>query len=109
MEETVPNDMTPMLTALETRKAELTRLLDKFEHALDREKPKDWEDLATEREDDEVIEELGHHGLAELRQIEAALDRAAAGRYGLCVRCGSEIGAKRLTALPATPLCINCA
>ena len=105
----MPKDFDPMQTALEDRKAELMRLLNKFEHALDREMPKDWEDRATEREDDEVIEELGHHGLAELRQIEAALARMADGTYGECVRCGNDIAQARLLALPATPLCIRCA
>ena len=102
-------DLTPLVEEMAARKAELARLLVKFEHSLDREKSKDFEEQATEREDDEVLEELGHHGMAELRQIEAALDRVTAGTYGDCAKCGGEIAEERLTALPATPLCRACA
>ena len=36
----------------------------------------------------------------------SALD---AGEYGECERCGEEIGAARLKALPTATLCIECA
>ncbi len=41
-------------------------------------------------------------------RIEAALARAEAGSYGRCERCGGEIGAERLAALPDTTICIAC-
>jgi DnaK suppressor protein len=44
-----------------------------------------------------------------IREIEAALERMAAGEYGLCESCGNEIGIGRLRALPVTELCIECA
>jgi RNA polymerase-binding protein DksA len=44
-----------------------------------------------------------------LREIDAALDRVAAGTYGRCEKCGREIGIDRLRALPTTTLCISCA
>jgi RNA polymerase-binding transcription factor DksA len=54
--------------------------------------------------------------LALLRQAEdelVALDRAAervrAGVYEVCERCGGPIAEGRLTALPATRICIACA
>jgi DnaK suppressor protein len=40
--------------------------------------------------------------------VVAALSRMDAGTYGLCVRCGSEIGFERLRAMPAAELCIVC-
>src|SRR6266700_6562691 len=40
---------------------------------------------------------------------DAALRRLAAGRYGVCERCGQPIGAGRLTARPAALTCIRCA
>ena len=43
-----------------------------------------------------------------LAEIDAALARMAEGCYGLCVRCGGQIGPDRLTVLPMTPLCMNC-
>jgi RNA polymerase-binding transcription factor len=44
-----------------------------------------------------------------IRDIEAALERMAAGDYGLCENCGDEIGIGRLRALPMAELCIDCA
>lgn len=69
----------------------------------------DWEDLATRREDDEVLESSGMTGLHSLRQIDAALARIEAGTYGTCAKCGDAIAEARLDALPATPFCATCA
>jgi DnaK suppressor protein len=41
--------------------------------------------------------------------IDAALRRLAAGRYGVCERCGRPIGEGRLAARPAAATCIQCA
>jgi DnaK suppressor protein len=41
--------------------------------------------------------------------LDAALARLAAGRYGMCGRCGQPIGEARLAARPAAVLCIGCA
>ncbi len=42
-------------------------------------------------------------------EIDAALERVAAQRYGLCSRCGRPIGAERLEARPSADLCVTCA
>ena len=70
---------------------------------------KDWEDLATEREGDEVLEHMGLSAQQELRMIEAALHRIDEGEYGFCTKCGAPIGDARLDVLPYTPFCRNCA
>jgi DnaK suppressor protein len=44
---------------------------------------------------------------AGLAQIDAALARIAAGRYGVCEVCGEEIAEGRLEARPWTPYCIR--
>lgn len=41
--------------------------------------------------------------------LDRALDRLAAGTYGVCTSCGRPIGAGRLAARPAAALCISCA
>jgi DnaK suppressor protein len=46
--------------------------------------------------------------LETLRQIDAALDRLDAGRYGRCAECGEEIAASRLKALPFAVRCLDC-
>ncbi|HEY0820400.1 MAG TPA: TraR/DksA family transcriptional regulator [Rhizobacter sp.] len=45
---------------------------------------------------------------AELREVYAALDRLAAGRYGECTQCGAPIAEARLKAMPSAALCISC-
>jgi DnaK suppressor protein len=45
----------------------------------------------------------------ELRQIEAALQRMADGRYGYCVTCGENIAPDRLEGDPTAVLCNDCA
>lgn len=94
---------------LEGRLADLKGRLVGIEAELDSHYSVDWEDLATEREGDEVLEGMGLSGQQEIRRIEAALQRLAAGEYGYCVKCGAEIGEARLDALPYTPFCRNCA
>jgi len=44
-----------------------------------------------------------------LAEIDAALDRLAAGSYGLCQQCGQPISPSRLEARPAARTCISCA
>ena len=46
---------------------------------------------------------------AQLRQVEEALERLAAGTYGTCRSCGRPIAAERLEAIPWAALCIDCA
>lgn len=45
---------------------------------------------------------------AYLRAIEAALERIQRGDYGICSECTDLISEKRLEAVPAAELCINC-
>ncbi|BAN34818.1 TraR/DksA family transcriptional regulator [Sulfuricella denitrificans skB26] len=44
----------------------------------------------------------------EVRAIEAALNRLAAGDYGVCVDCGADIPFDRLQAYPTAERCISC-
>jgi DnaK suppressor protein len=43
-----------------------------------------------------------------LRNVRAALGRIEDGAFGICLRCETMIGLKRLKAIPWTPLCIRC-
>lgn len=94
---------------LEARRALLTRRMTEIDAELDSHDSKDWEELATERESDEVLEDLGVSAQHEMRMIDAALGRIEAGDYGYCVTCGKEISAERLDVVPATPFCRTCA
>ena len=43
-----------------------------------------------------------------LRDIDDALKRISAGKYGVCKYCGKEINPKRLEARPTSSACIDC-
>lgn len=43
-----------------------------------------------------------------LKQVEQALQNAAAGTYGDCRKCDEPIAKKRLMARPETPFCLDC-
>lgn len=100
---------TPRKAQLEARLADLTARLTTIGGELDDHNSRDWEELATEREGDEVLETMGNSGKQEIRMIEAALKRIAEGEYGYCTTCGAEIPAARLDLLPYTPFCSTCA
>ena len=94
---------------LEARLAELENRLEDITGELDSHNAADWDELAIEREEDEVLEDMGNAGKREIAMIRAALARMDAGEYGYCVDCGVEIAEERLTILPATPFCARCA
>lgn len=102
-------DLETQKKALLERREALTAHLITVEHSLDEMPPKDWEDRASERQGDEVLESLGITEQAEVRRIDAALDRIKAGTYGTCQVCGEAISDARLELLPDTPFCKNCA
>ncbi len=89
--------------------ANLDTKLHQIEAELEQPMPKDFEDRASEREEDEVLEGLGNAGLQKQRMINAALKRIKNGTYGDCVKCGNEISQERLDVLPYTPQCHICA
>lgn len=93
---------------LEARREDLMKRLHGIGAELDSHESKDWEEMATERESDEVLHDLGQSAQAEMRMIDAALQRVAEGEYGYCAKCGERISEDRLDLLPATPFCRDC-
>ena len=90
---------------IEARKDQLTLRMAQISGELETHESKDWAEMATEREGDEVLEDLGTAAQMELRMIEAALARMDEGEYGFCVSCGARISEERLDLIPATPFC----
>ena len=43
-----------------------------------------------------------------LESLDYALKALDNGQYGICERCGNEIGAERLKAIPGATLCVKC-
>ena len=95
--------------ALTRRLQELDERLHEIDHELESHNSKDWEELAIERETDEVLEGMGVSGQTEILAIRAALARIEAGEYGFCTTCGSKISEERLDVLAYTPFCRTCA
>lgn len=68
----------------------------------------DSEERAQETENDEVLDRLADATAGEIAQIRHALDRLAAGDYGICEHCGKHIDSNRLNAVPEATDCAAC-
>jgi RNA polymerase-binding transcription factor DksA len=95
-------------TQLEDRLTRLLRRANKIERDLRQTRNPDWQERATEQENDEVLEGLDDVTLGEIGQIRAALRRIDSGHYGICSVCGGSIGAERLLAVPSAITCTAC-
>ncbi|MDW3224366.1 MAG: TraR/DksA family transcriptional regulator [Paracoccaceae bacterium] len=101
-------DIAIQKVTLLARRKDLIGMMQKIENSLDETPSKDWEDRSSERQGDEVLEVIGLEDQAELKRIDAALDRIEKGTYGSCMTCGAEIDSARLSLVPATPFCRFC-
>jgi len=97
---------------LETLRADLKARLSRFEAHQHREGgalDKDFEEQATQTQNDEVVDSLETETRTELAQIERALERIQNGVGDECESCGEAIDPRRLQVLPYTTLCVDCA
>jgi len=95
-------------TQLERQLAVLMRRARKIEGDLTQPHDPDWQERATQLENDEVLEGLDEMTLGEIRQIRGALSRIESGSYGICSSCGRPIGTARLAAVPSALTCVAC-
>ena len=72
------------------------------------ESPGDVIDAAYDSAQDEISSQLAEVESRELANIENALERIRAGKYGSCEFCGRKIPMARLNALPYATMCIEC-
>lgn len=94
------------------------RLLEEIRRVLTRSGDESYADLLGGTGDigDEAIADLLRdtaqaevaRDINELRDITAAEQRIAAGRYGVCIDCGADIGYERLQAYPTAKRCLPC-
>jgi DnaK suppressor protein len=96
---------------LQEQQSELTRAIDKTHkeiRALADSDPGDVIDESCGNSSKEAIFTSYSQNRTQLRKVEAALERIAAGEFGVCAVCGVAIGLKRLQALPWANSCIEC-
>jgi DnaK suppressor protein len=103
------SDVAVVRAGLEHRLEVLLRRVERIAGDLRKPGDRDWQERATELENDDVLEGLDDASRAEVAAIRTALSRIDAGTYGVCARCGREIGASRLAALPSATTCVACA
>lgn len=94
---------------LEDRRRQLVARTGSIARELRSLRDQDSAERVTESENDEVLEGLDGSERRELARIARALERLAAGTYTECERCGEEIPAARLEAVPDTSTCVDCA
>jgi DnaK suppressor protein len=70
---------------------------------------KDFAEMATQNEDNEVMDYLGNSAKTEIAMIKQAIVRIDDGQYGMCQVCDGPISKERLEALPYSSMCIKCA
>ncbi|CAG7856859.1 hypothetical protein MCAMS1_01510 [biofilm metagenome] len=70
---------------------------------------KDWEEMAIQSENDEVIDYLGNAARMERDRVKEAIARIDKGEYGICELCGEPIKEERLKAVPYSSMCVKCA
>lgn len=102
-------DTTALKAQLQQRLTELSAHRDKVTASLRKPGHKDWQEQATQRENDEVLEALEDKDLAEYKLLQDAIARIDAGKFGVCSSCNGKIAAPRLEAIPWATLCVECA
>ena len=94
---------------LTTLKAQLCDRISSINQDVRQKVAADWQEQATERENDEVLDSLSRSSVNKLLLINIALQRIDVDEYFSCSICGNEIPTKRLELLPFTTHCVSCA
>lgn len=97
-----------LISMLEELDERLTIITNDVRHS-DEEIEKDWEEQATQNEDNEVQDFLGNSARVEIAAIKQAISRIDSGDYDVCQTCGGAINPERLKAVPFSAQCIKCA
>lgn len=104
-----PDSRESFRSLLLQKKAELAQRVDRIhEHARDPLEA-DSSEQAAQLGNVAVVAALEAEAVAEIAEIDGALSRLDAGRYGVCVSCGDDINQARLQAYPASAECLDCA
>ncbi len=102
-------DYALLQTELESRSVELKHRLQKIINDVTRSHSSGWSEQAQERENDEVLNQLGHEAEREIQEIDAALNRLKNDSYGCCLECDKPLPMPRLKIKPEATHCTYCA
>ena len=105
-------NLVQLATSLRAKKQDLEERLRKIARHTRRRTdplPQDFAEQAQELENEEVLFALDSQIATALVATTRALARIELGEYSHCVGCGGEISETRLTALPYSVFCIDCA
>lgn len=99
-----------IISTLQQQRAELLRLVTAkpLSEGIEITACPDLNDQATAEMDQHFMLSLKERERNLLKQIDDALARLAADKYGICEECGEEIPLRRLQVRPMTTLCIAC-
>lgn len=101
----VRHNLISMLEELDERLTTITNDVRHTDEAVE----KDFEEQATQNENNEVQDYLGNSARVEIAAIKQAIARIDAGDYNVCQTCGEVIHSERLRAAPYSWQCIKCA
>lgn len=87
----------------------LTSRLQAIERDIQKPKAADWEEQATDSENDEVLDALDVATREKIESLQTALVKLDEGTYGVCESCEEEITPERLEAIPWAAVCVSCA
>ena len=68
----------------------------------------DWLDQAAYESRVQLLDRLSHWYIAEMHEIDKALDRISTNHYGQCLACHSPIERERLEISPEAEFCAAC-
>lgn len=92
-----------------------SRLREQLDHAIEHVETlqSEYNELLADpgviQEDRDATAQLLEHARHQLDSARSALARFEAGSYGVCEKCGGEIGEERLAALVDVTTCVRCA
>ena len=95
--------------ALQSKLVEMEKRLSAVTRDITKTLTSDFAEQATERENDDVLEEIAKETKLSIANLKSALQRIDDDNYGRCGKCGEDIAPARLDALPESTLCVSCA